>query len=221
MSLSFFMGTAVSFRDDRLIFIFQKMCVLVVPFKINRDFWFMWPFSVPHQRNLCAKVNASSSMGIISCRYFGGIAWCYMALSEILTHHPHSTSRTFWWRGVIRRRTVFISFSMALYGTTCTGNLSVAMGMRPPLRYYVRVPCCQPLHRVVPLLWIAGMRVFTLLSGRNPHGTRYRGLNWSSHGTYMRPPPVRRNQPQRLIRHRDDQVADVLKLLLLVRFCSG
>lgn len=38
---------------------------------------------------------------------------------------------------------------------------------------------------------------------------------------YERPPPVRRNQPQRLIRHRDDQVADVLKQLLLGPFCYG
>lgn len=101
-------------------------------------------------------------------------------------------------------------FNGVMVGTTCTGNLSVAMGMRsPPLRY-VRVPCQPSVGWSGCFESPVCERLFTLLSGRNPHGTRYRGLNWSSHGA--RPPPVRRNQPQRLIRQRSDQVPDVLKL---------
>lgn len=116
--------------------IFHKICVLVAKWIRISDLCGHFPFPISE---ICDKVNASSSMGIISCGCFGGFAWCYMALSEILTHHPHSTSRTFWWRGVIRRRTVFISFSMALWyylhrKPECSDGNAVAASL-------FRVPC--------------------------------------------------------------------------------
>lgn len=84
-----------------------------------------------------------------------------------------------------------------------------AMGMRsPPLRY-VRVPCQPSIGWSGRFESPVCERLFTLLSGRNPHGTRYREDSIGVR-TVRGPPPVRRYQPQRLIRQRSDQVADVL-----------